>query len=1293
MKTNTEIICTIVPRGIDKSNQFHFSLFLTPRLYQSGTLRLYDEIKQWHQYRDFFTNNKRLQVKFGTLDNEGEQMTIKPQNLRKNVSYMESQYRGIINKLADSSKGIDLWPQLFGATTPVKAWSEHQEFTSGSLSPLYASGTANSATRSFSATSAAENLKSLAKNLAHSESFEDLRKKSLAPDELNSNKENQEFHSKMSILSDYPHLLRLLGWIYDFSFPLVDDEEIKNTFSQCNLIKFIIDGHEPPHANDAESNLWNSFAKYVTFISPWSYFDPVTFTMKYKNALSEGNSYYLIEDGFLKSKSDKYEIKATQLDLKRIIQKYLETEIKDGTTELPLTDSLSSTGIALVVQTPTNQKLPLESAIDSKPAPATVSEITALDDDFHNNEPINNYVLFGHHLDTGYRIDVVLIEKVIEVEEVLPTGEVSRSYAYTYQTKNDKINFHSLCQRLSNYFIDRENPAEHLALFKNFEDEPWVAESAQLGASGKLYYDVELCRWNNWSLTCPHLGNYPQDEEETGDKFHNDIELENIKPVPGSLLPLRFGKRYAFRIRIVDICGNSKELDAPSPLRGDRKAVPDYLIHSDSIYKRFEPVEPPGLYFNSGDETTRQESLETLVLKTNIELNQLSYGQACIRLVAPPKANLQLVETHGVLDMLLKRDNGRNEVYKKADYLPADPEIYQIGTTIPFLTDPCCQGFSVRIENFSTDNKSIKFLDWETSGKEFLERVFVALKVTGKNVKEEKIEYGEDGINIRIKPGSIYDVSLESAFHANPKSFEPTDYDANDTSLPIDIFHPILQEGEKKITVPKKLKFLHAVQKPVVRRKGKQEVYYRPSYGLRVEIADRTPNASVPIKFSKLLFETIPDINARCFPISTSCEFTLLATSSNIIMDDTQQNGYRKEVRTVQKTFSNLGEDGKLKLEDDFNAEIFLTQFEGFEHSFGDTQFRKVQYSLSAMSRFREYFPEKDPKDLQVEGNVPGEVIILNSNLPEAPVIHSIVPIFNWSKSETTVSREQNVVRIYFEGDWYSSGPDEKVAILFLENKNSIEESYENLVSEFGKDPATPGPATTGLKKAFFQSENIVGRGEMDKIDYRLLGKRITQDISNNPILIVPASSDESLYGAVYEVNFDQESRRFYSDIVLILNKETALYSPFLKLAVSRYQEHSIREKDQYDYRFSPVAMAPTVQLLPFRKLSWKNSFNLSTLALEQNPSKPGNEIYIFLEKEISSKTPENGTPNGKMKILHWDKRNNVSLKEYDLVTIEEYEHYEAGPPEFTILNGKDHAYNPRNDIRKRLIFSYQHKL
>lgn len=1288
MKTNTEIICTVVPHGVDDKKKFYFSVFLTPRLYQSGTLRLYDEVKQWHQYREFFSNNKRLKVRFGSLEKEGEQMEITPQNLWENVSYRESEYKKVVNDLIDSSKEIVIWKQLFDGTTPVKGWAEHHEVTNENLSPLYSTGVNGPTSRNLFAKSAAENLHSLAKSLAYSKSFEDIRKKSLTSDEIVSNKENQEFHSKMSILSDYPHLLRLLGWIYDFSFQLTDEEEIKTLFYKCNLIKFMIDGFEPAQGNgNSGRNLWESFSKYVTFITPWTYFDPNTFFIKYRDTLSEGNPYYEIQNGFLKSSSKGYEIKATQIDLKRMIQKYLETESKNETSGFSISNGLSSTGIALVIQNPISQKLPIESAVNATPALATLNETTPPEEVLvENKNPTNNYVLFGHHLDTGYRIDVIPIEKATEVEESPGTEEPNKAYDYTYQMKGGEMNFYSLCRRLSDYLIDKGYQKE--VLLQSFEDEPWVAESAQIGASGKLYYDIELCRWNNWSLTCPPLGDYPQDEEgEVIDKFYNDIELRDIKPVLGSLVPLRFGKRYAFRIRVVDICGHSKTLKDSSPLKADGIPDPDYLIHSDLPYKRFEPVDAPGIYFQN-KEDNYGESLETLIIKTTIEADTLICSQDSIRIVAPPKSNFQFVESHGVLDELLKQKDGRKAVYEKAANFPIYPELYEVEKEIPFLTDPGCKGFSVTVKNFSTDNMTQEIVEWETFGKKLLNRCFFGLKISGDEVTEEEIDRNEGFITIRIKPGSIYDVLLKSVTHENPNNYEPTDYDPHNTPLPINILYPLSNDDSNKLTSPRKIKILHVVQKPVVQRKGEQEVFFSPSYGLQLKVKDRTPSNPILIKFSELKFDLKPGINAPCFPISTSAEFILTASTYDIIMDNADKKGYRKVDRKIQKSFSNLGEEEKLKYEDNFNSENFLKEFDGFEHSFSDTKFRQVKYALTAVSRFREYFPEKKPEDLQVEGNVQEETIIRNSDLPEAPVIHSIVPIFTWSSKRNNITREQNTIRVYFEGDWYSSGPGEKVAILFLQDQNSINEHYQGLVSEYGKDPSTPGAATTGLKKGFFQTENIVGKGETDKIDYKILGKQASNEVTE-----VMALTEEILYGAVYEVGFDLEVKRFYSDIVLILEKETKLYSPFLKMAVCRYQEHSIREKNHYDYRFSPVVMAPAVQLLPPRKISWKSTFHPSTLTIEQFPNKPGNKVFIFLENELSSGELDNETPNGAPKIIEWDEKEDISSEGFNLLTIEEYEEYEVGPPEFKVANDDGVAYNPRNDIRKRLVFSYQHRL
>ena len=61
MGKNTKIICSVVPNGIEEDSQnkkyLKLSVFLSPRLPDTGSLKEYYEILKWYDFIDFFRNN------------------------------------------------------------------------------------------------------------------------------------------------------------------------------------------------------------------------------------------------------------------------------------------------------------------------------------------------------------------------------------------------------------------------------------------------------------------------------------------------------------------------------------------------------------------------------------------------------------------------------------------------------------------------------------------------------------------------------------------------------------------------------------------------------------------------------------------------------------------------------------------------------------------------------------------------------------------------------------------------------------------------------------------------------------------------------------------------------------------------------------------------------------------------------------------------------------------------------------------------------------------------------------
>lgn len=1362
MGKNTKIICTVVPNATrtkelrqepGKDKYSAFSVFLTPRLPDSGILKDYYEIVNWFKFLSVFTDNEYLKVRLGNISPTGTD-TYNFTELAKQPKIIRDQelcsrdYRQQHNVYSEKDYyqlGKTVWTKIFQNNTPVKGWifdegdkkddKITQIFTKDEVVKLIEDAKLREKGISVSVSELKEKEREqITKNLG----LDDIKGKKMSEDEIRlRNKENQEFHKKISILSDYPHLLRLTGWIFDFQI----EEFIPTDF---NIIKLDLSGFSEFVRNQSSSNssLWANFSNEIDFKTPWTYVDKTTFSIRYLDKLKK--EYFQIENGFIKAFGDAYDIVACQFDhnqLKAKLSNPDETEKKKIREVIDNRSSdLTSTGIGIkvVMKRDANGKLisersPLIVGIEANPDNLNSSITIKQGEKTIKNDSANidDYIIFGHNLDTGYRVDVCDGRK----------------------DSNGNDIYKSLCWRNADYKIDTSPYSDKRAfidLLNNFKDEPWISESAQAGKSGTLYVDEELCRWNNWSLTCPHIGNYPQDETIVKENHEfNDLELKNIKPTEKTLTPLRFSRRYKFRIRVVDICGNSPTTEDFDKLIEKEKDLyiikftdntylnnpaPKYKDLPEVEYLRLETVNPPELHFaenvfegrlkKNGEFVERKlkeefygEDLNTFVVRTKIKGNNIIVPKNSVRSVCPPRVTQSFVELHGAIDDLLKDPKERKSVYEKASYenTKTEVEVFKPKEEIPFLTDPIVNSFKVEVEGLFTSK--IGGI-WNQSKKPYIERKFSSITLECIKPLEtftEKVKTDQEGYVVQLKAGTILKGTIES--------YIPDKSSFHSDSLLSDDNGNIVAD---KYSQPKELLFINAVQKPIILNdNGITE--FKPIYDLSGTLRGRTPSTPISLAFESLIYSD------GKFPLSTTGEIKVIAEYEEIICDKTNKRGFRIEKRKLVKVFSNYDEGISLKTDlinnhDPLNADydkdrlLKVPDFKALEHSFGDTKYRSVEYSIELVSRFKDYFPNEN--EFSVLGIFNKPIKIENSKKLESLVIDSIVPVFSWEENAYEVVRKHDTFRIYLEGDWYLNGASiikdsngefekfeevEKLAVFFLENDDTIPDEYEGFVSEFGKDPTTKGSRTNGIPSNFFLTEVIsikTTEGDFMNIKVKKDGNSDGEDFT--------ALYENNIKAAVYDITYDFDRKKFFCDIKFKFPENEKLYFPFLKLAVARYLQTSIKAEKEYDFRFSNIITAPQVQIFPVRKIDKKNGFSIS------QSTKKGNDIvddlfskklefYLVMERNIEDefcKSVVDGSTMRSYRSVILNKiggslrnLNDDEIKELikgfkpSKMYIEEFEVYNVWDRDQTKdFKMSEENYNPRNDIRKRLVFTYQIK-
>ncbi len=1388
MSKSVKILATVVPNPYKRkknSREFHFSVSFSPRLPETGILYDYFEINNWDKFLKMFITRSNFYLQLGL-----EEKTVIDSTNLIHSGILCSQYTFNVNHEVfrnakrqfkdtdDFSIGGKIWKSIFKSDTPVEGWyyDVPQEIRNIASYQTIITKESFEEIKSIAPPKDAVVLKEVGKSMhiaastfaIISNKVGDLITNSTSPETQRNfrekrqvlksyknyvdiknyktnnpkseiKKENQEFHKKFSILSHYPDILRATGWILDFCFEV----DVK-TLRKANICRLQISYDETNSIDDTKPK----FGDEIEFICPWTPFnhtrEDTLFSLRYK---TENDTYFQVKKGFINTIKNSPlrnpTITAQAEDSKRQIMDIISTFLPPDTKvdSNGRNDNLNMQIDKLINDNKEDFKSKISTGIgviiDNNPAGLGPDEAkTSLAVRRENPQ-----IIWGEDLDVGYRIDV--------------------------SDRDDDV-WYSLCKRKADYYIDIDERSNRkkVLLLKEYSDEPWVAESAQLGASGTGYIHEEICRWNNWSLTCPHTGRDPefnQDQNLAADKEYNDLEIKNVKP-DGKLFPLRFNKGYKFRLRVVDICGNSASVSDLMPDNRVGRAI-DHLVEIGTMletvtrmngelyyftseqFVRFEDIQPPELFFAEDrfkeeeyyEEDTsgflkpskrrvlkdkfHGEDLYTLVIRHYDEEYKKHHDvdnvKKSIRIVAPPHVTPHFAEVQGAFDVLLREqdeDKRKKNVMNIYNLCKGNPKDFYDWTFWDRVKHPST--FDTNDSDEPIDNVNSK-IDYIT------DKDVTSINIVG---------------NKSIPPLAVDGDIFNRLFYRIILKEEPDSKNKYVVALDKgEVAEFNLQCGSANDNVnlnARKLTMVHAVQRPLLILDG-QSVTER---NLDIEI-NRIVGAS-EVSFSRI---GIKGQKPFIFPTKHVGEFRLIATCYEIEKDTESPIGYRWKVdengekiavQTV-KSYSNFRpheSSGKNQsallmnlenLEDTFTAE-YLREIKNFAHNFPDTRYREVYYELKAISKFRDFFSDiPNEEDFAVTYSATAKV--QNSAKPKAPKINKIVPVFTWSESKEFVTRLHDKFRVYFDDDeWYTTGTGEGIAVIIMKNDsekpedNSIEEKSSAIFSQIGADPIQKNDSIPGLKTYQFNKDSVTRNesqnngyhvNSKERIDYSIQANDTIKNEGLRADILNLKDSDSSMNNAlvdsvtagpkiereketnkisesfnyiVYPVFFDckkhssdsDASERFYIDIDFDSSGTDSFYFPFIKFALCRYQENSITT----DYRFSNVVMTTQMQIIPKRTVNR----TMTKKILDQ-----------FKDGQIAERiTMANGL--GKMFDNYHSMAKNEE-NEYYIIRerdnqgyyFEEYEKYEVDG-KFMMDEDPKHGYSPRNDIRKRLVFSYK---
>jgi hypothetical protein len=238
-------------------------------------------------------------------------------------------------------------------------------------------------------------------------------------------------------------------------------------------------------------------------------------------------------------------------------------------------------------------------------------------------------------------------------------------------------------------------------------------------------------------------------------------------------------------------------------------------------------------------------------------------------------------------------------------------------------------------------------------------------------------------------------------------------------------------------------------------------------------------------------------------------------------------------------------------------------------HQFNDTRHHVVTYTAVATSRYREYFPPDQNLDFTRESK-PVVVDVPASARPAAPSVQYVIPTFGWQR-ETSTNVKRSVrfgggLRLYLERPWHSSGVGELLGVTLWDWQSgtlddAAREKWKNFITQWGQDPIWQTHGTSDYPGISNFPDAVESESSLS------LEERTP---------LAPSKQAGRVDVVGFPVHFDKARKLWYCD--LTLNLYDPSYSPFVRLALVRYQPNALA-----DAKLSRVVLADFVQLTPDR--------------------------------------------------------------------------------------------------------------
>ncbi len=719
-----------------------------------------------------------------------------------------------------------------------------------------------------------------------------------------------------------------------------------------------------------------------------------------------------------------------------------------------------------------------------------------------------------------------------------------------------------------------------------------------------LHTDEVVARWDGWSLSVPRprLDGGASLNRRSERPRPYDFEVA-YRAVPASLLELEFGRGYQLRVRVADLAGGGLGLRdrAASGAAGSSAAQETYV--------RYEPVPPPQLVPPEGLMVPDAEapggfridpavvgpggSLERLVIRSEpgdagfstapFEADP-AYPTNRTRRIEAPSTTYSIAEQHGVLRLT---DETGVELASRAFVNGQVGEVSVGGSSA--LPDPAALGVGAAIlaQPGLLENERHEERPWEGQWPARIAKVVEVVAgstdtpphVRWVTVDDPDSPDGEASptVELVLPPGCQVDVELTSTVRAdwidhfalNLFLLEGMPGAATGAAAPNPGPNPgpnpapnaqtAMAAGRHPLlSPPRRLLATHAVRRPL-----------RAAHGT--------------VRIERLPADTVTRVSPPDDPAEDPLWGLHVASTGAI---------------DVGASWQEWGDSAEPVPSEAHVCSISLARgtvrVPTFSHDFGDTKHRVVTFEVTSVSRFRDCFVDPDPSLFRLGGSLDA-VEVPSTARPRPPVVVSVVPAFTWRDERVagTVTRHRlgGRLRVELARPWFTTGEGEAIAVIVWPGvEETLPVDLREQVTWCNRDPIH---ATSKLPALAGESQFTGFQGAVD----------------------VPVTLDgPTVRALVYPVFFHEG--HWYADIELP-GIASASYSPFVRLAVARFQAQSLVGED-HDLRMSTVVTCDLAPALPDRTLVVTRSggqIDVTLSGLARLSDRQANRVFASLER------------------------------------------------------------------------------